>query len=70
MRSYRGLLDCVVQVAKEEGLRGLFKGLSPSLLKAALSTGFTFFWYEFFLDAMRNLRDQQRSCLTKDQQEK
>lgn len=70
MRSYGGLLDCVVQVAKEEGVRGFFKGLSPSLLKAALSTGFTFFWYEFFLDNMRKLRDQQRNCLTKDQQEK
>lgn len=70
VRSYRGLLDCMVQVAVEEGVRGLFKGLSPSLLKAALSTGLTFFWYEFFLDAMQNLRDQQRNCLTKDQQEK
>lgn len=70
VRSYRGLLDCMVQVAVEEGVRGFFKGLSPSLLKAALSTGFTFFWYEFFLDAMQNLRDQQRNCLTKDQQEK
>uniref|UniRef100_H3D314 Mitochondrial thiamine pyrophosphate carrier n=1 Tax=Tetraodon nigroviridis TaxID=99883 RepID=H3D314_TETNG len=66
VRSYAGLLDCLVQVAQEEGLRGLFKGLSPSLLKAALSTGFTFFWYEFFLNAMRNLGDQQRSCLTKE----
>lgn len=61
VRSYRGLLDCVVQVAKEEGVRGLFKGLSPSLLKAGLSTGFTFFWYEFFLDAMQTLRNQQRN---------
>lgn len=70
MRRYRGLLDCVVQVSREEGLCGLFKGLSPSLLKAALSTGFTFFWYEVFLDAMRNLGDHPRNCLTKDPQEK
>ncbi|XP_075994895.1 mitochondrial thiamine pyrophosphate carrier [Genypterus blacodes] len=54
VRNYRGLVDCVVQIAKEEGPRGFFKGLSPSLVKAALSTGFTFFWYEFFLNAMRN----------------
>lgn len=71
VRSYRGLLDCVIQIAKEEGLRGLFKGLKPSLIKAALSTGFTFFWYEFFLNAIRNLgEDQRTSCLTKDLQEK
>ncbi|KAM3864252.1 mitochondrial thiamine pyrophosphate carrier [Diretmus argenteus] len=57
VRSYRGLADCVVQIAKEEGLPGFFKGLSPSLLKAALSTGFTFFWYEFFLNALHNLKE-------------
>ncbi|XP_063098557.1 mitochondrial thiamine pyrophosphate carrier isoform X3 [Cavia porcellus] len=48
VRSYRGLLDCTKQVLQEEGIQGFFKGLSPSLLKAALSTGFVFFWYELF----------------------
>lgn len=61
VRRYRGLLHCVLQISQEEGLRGLFKGLWPSLMKAALSTGFTFFCYEFFLNAMHNLRDEQRS---------
>lgn len=71
VRSYRGLVDCMVQIAKEEGVRGFFKGLSPSLVKAALSTGFTFFWYEFFLNAMRNFREQQRTKgLTKDSEER
>ncbi|KAM9346009.1 mitochondrial thiamine pyrophosphate carrier [Symphorus nematophorus] len=71
VRSYRGLLDCAVQIAKEEGFRGFFKGLSPSLVKAALSTGFTFFWYEFFLNAMSNLREgPTASNLTKDLEER
>ncbi|XP_061605071.1 mitochondrial thiamine pyrophosphate carrier [Phyllopteryx taeniolatus] len=61
VRHYRGLADCVAQVAKEEGARGFFKGLSPSLLKAALSTGFTFFWYELFLDVLRDLKDAPTS---------
>nr|XP_040047162.1 mitochondrial thiamine pyrophosphate carrier [Gasterosteus aculeatus aculeatus] len=60
VRTYRGLVDCMVRIAKEEGVRGFFKGLSPSLVKAALSTGFTFFWYEVFLDAMRNLKERRR----------
>ncbi|KAM8825481.1 mitochondrial thiamine pyrophosphate carrier isoform 2-T4 [Synchiropus picturatus] len=60
VRNYKGLLDCAVSIAREEGVRGFFKGLSPSLVKAALSTGFTFFWYEFFLDAIRNLKDNGR----------
>ncbi|TMS15616.1 Mitochondrial thiamine pyrophosphate carrier [Larimichthys crocea] len=71
VRSYRGLLDCMTQIAKEEGVRGFFKGLSPSLVKAALSTGFTFFWYEFFLNAMHNLRLEQRTnSLAEDQKER
>uniref|UniRef100_A0A2K6L4S0 Solute carrier family 25 member 19 n=1 Tax=Rhinopithecus bieti TaxID=61621 RepID=A0A2K6L4S0_RHIBE len=45
---YKGLRDCAKQVLQKEGALGFFKGLSPSLLKAALSTGFMFFWYEFF----------------------
>lgn len=61
VRSYRGLLDCMVQIAKEEGVRGFFKGLSPSLVKAALSTGFTFFWYEFFVSVMNDLKERQRN---------
>ncbi|XP_029293819.1 mitochondrial thiamine pyrophosphate carrier [Cottoperca gobio] len=61
VRRYRGLVDCMAQIAKEEGVRGFFKGLSPSLVKAALSTGFIFFWYEVFLNAMRNLKERRRT---------
>ena len=56
VRSYRGLLDCAQQVLREEGPVGLFKGLSPSLLKAALSTGFVFFWYELFCNLFHHLK--------------
>uniref|UniRef100_A0A665VXS5 Mitochondrial thiamine pyrophosphate carrier n=1 Tax=Echeneis naucrates TaxID=173247 RepID=A0A665VXS5_ECHNA len=67
VRSYSGLGDCMLRIAKEEGVPGFFKGLSPSLVKAALSTGFTFFWYEFFLNAMCNLKETQTiKDLTKD----
>ncbi|XP_045932453.1 mitochondrial thiamine pyrophosphate carrier [Micropterus dolomieu] len=71
VRSYRGLADCVVHIAKEEGVRGFFKGLYPSLVKAALSTGFTFFWYEFFLNVMYDLKDSRRTNgLTKESKER
>ncbi|KAK2833546.1 hypothetical protein Q5P01_017435 [Channa striata] len=71
VRSYKGLVDCVVQIAKDEGARGFFKGLSPSLVKAALSTGFTFFWYEFFLNVMHNVREKKRTKgFTKDLKER
>ncbi|XP_060948107.1 mitochondrial thiamine pyrophosphate carrier-like [Limanda limanda] len=71
VRSYSGVVDCMVQIAKEEGVHGFFKGLSPSLLKAALSTGFTFFWYELFLNVVRDLRRRRRTDdLTKDLEER
>ncbi|XP_069569566.1 mitochondrial thiamine pyrophosphate carrier [Brachyistius frenatus] len=71
VRRYTGLMDCMAQIAKEEGVRGFFKGLSPSLLKAALSTGFTFFWYEFFLNAMSDAKNRRRANgLTKDVEER
>ncbi|MBN3314177.1 TPC protein, partial [Atractosteus spatula] len=59
VRSYQGFVDCMAKIAQEEGLRGFFKGLSPSLIKAAMSTGFTFFWYELFCDSLRLLRGRR-----------
>lgn len=71
VRSYKGLVDCMAKIAKEEGVQGFFKGLSPSLVKAALSTGFTFFWYEFFLNVMHNLREGPTTKRpTKDKEER
>ncbi|KAK7805323.1 hypothetical protein U0070_027162 [Myodes glareolus] len=60
VRSYRGLLDLTKQVLQDEGTQGFFKGLSPSLLKAALSTGFMFFWYELFCNLFHCIRREDR----------
>ncbi|XP_062872851.1 mitochondrial thiamine pyrophosphate carrier [Trichomycterus rosablanca] len=56
VRTYHSFLDCMVSVAREEGPSAFFKGLSPSLLKAAMSTGLTFFWYEFFTNTVSNMK--------------
>uniref|UniRef100_A0A8D0GU95 Solute carrier family 25 member 19 n=1 Tax=Sphenodon punctatus TaxID=8508 RepID=A0A8D0GU95_SPHPU len=56
VRTYKGFTDCAWQIVREEGPAGFFKGLSPSVLKAALSSGFTFFWYEFFCNLFVPLR--------------
>ncbi|MBN3279600.1 TPC protein, partial [Polyodon spathula] len=56
VRSYQGFLDCIVKIGQDEGARGYFKGLSPSLLKAAVSTGFTFFCYDFFCNTLLSLK--------------
>ncbi|KAG7459309.1 hypothetical protein MATL_G00209240 [Megalops atlanticus] len=62
VRTYHGFIDCVVQIAREEGPRGFFKGLSPSLAKAAFSTGFTFFWYELFCGIFSSVKESQRAA--------
>ncbi|KAL2101163.1 hypothetical protein ACEWY4_002924 [Coilia grayii] len=57
VRTYQGFRDCVVCIAREEGIRGFFKGLSPSLVKAAASTGLTFFTYEVFVNLLVRLKE-------------
>lgn len=42
----RGLYNCIWKTTKKEGLPGLFKGLIPSQLKAALTTALHFAVYE------------------------
>ncbi|XP_053309490.1 mitochondrial thiamine pyrophosphate carrier [Spea bombifrons] len=61
VRTYRGLVDCACQVRKEEGYKGFFKGLSPSLLKAAVSTGLTFFCYEMFCSLLLNMKKKRKT---------
>lgn len=41
-----GLLDCVRLTIKDETILGLFKGLSPSLLKAGFVTALHLTFYE------------------------
>ncbi len=41
--SYRGMISCARQIVKYEGYLALYKGLTPSLLKAAPSSAVTFF---------------------------
>ncbi|KAG8564959.1 hypothetical protein GDO81_012647 [Engystomops pustulosus] len=61
VRTYHGLLDCACRMYQEEGFRGLFKGLSPSLLKAAVSTGLTFFCYEMFCRMFQSVKENERN---------
>ncbi|XP_063995888.1 mitochondrial thiamine pyrophosphate carrier-like isoform X2 [Diachasmimorpha longicaudata] len=54
--SCRGLMECLSKTAKNEGLRGLFKGLLPSQLKAAATTALHFTFYEQALVLLHRLR--------------
>uniref|UniRef100_A0A182WI34 Mitochondrial thiamine pyrophosphate carrier n=1 Tax=Anopheles minimus TaxID=112268 RepID=A0A182WI34_9DIPT len=45
----RHMIHCLVQVGRGEGLRGLYKGLLPSLLKAGCTSAFYFTIYDTLL---------------------
>jgi len=46
---YKGMVDALVKIVRTEGRRGLYKGLTPNLLKAAPSSALTFMFYEFLV---------------------
>ncbi|XP_034176577.1 mitochondrial thiamine pyrophosphate carrier [Osmia lignaria lignaria] len=52
----KGLIDCLKVTFKKEGVKGLFKGLVPSQLKAAATTALHFTAYEQSLVAIQALR--------------
>ena len=52
VRYYRGLRHCIIDVVKEEGILGLYKGLSPSLLKAIAAAALIFTSYELTCDIL------------------
>ena len=43
---YRNMFDCVSQIARHEGVGGLFKGLAPALIRQVSYSGLTFVLYE------------------------
>lgn len=45
---FTGLLNCFMTTVKQEGVFGLYKGYLPSLVKAWVSSGLVFFFYEQF----------------------
>jgi solute carrier family 25 (mitochondrial folate transporter), member 32 len=45
-KPYNGMIDCGTRIIKNEGIRGLYKGLAPNLIRIAPSAAITFFTYE------------------------
>ena len=53
MQEYKGLANCMRTIVTDEGFRGLYKGLTPSLLKAVVSAACIFFSYEQCCNVIR-----------------
>ncbi|GMH70693.1 hypothetical protein TrLO_g13248 [Triparma laevis f. longispina] len=50
---YNGLADCLIKVAKNEGLGGLFRGCSANIVKMAPASAITFACYEKILSSLK-----------------
>ena len=46
-RPYKGLVHCGASIARQEGLRGLYAGLGPHLLRVVPNTAIMFIVFEF-----------------------
>uniref|UniRef100_A0A915PWY9 Mitochondrial carrier protein n=1 Tax=Setaria digitata TaxID=48799 RepID=A0A915PWY9_9BILA len=52
------MYSIIVNILRDEKITGLFKGLWPSQLKAACSSGFAFMFYEICLDILHELKSR------------
>ena len=51
-RAYKGIVDCAIKVAREEGIKTFYRGLSPRLISVVPMIGIQFGVYEFMKNAM------------------
>lgn len=47
-----GMIDCLRKTFAEEGYIGLYKGLTPAVIKSGMMSGFYFFFYEEIITAI------------------
>lgn len=53
---YKGTWDAVRTMVRNEGVRGLYKGMIPNYLKVAPAMGVSFLTYEWCKDTMIGYR--------------
>jgi len=53
---YTSLLDAVKSILAEEGFRGLYKGITPNLLKVAPSMASSWLTFEVVRDALMGIQ--------------
>jgi Mitochondrial carrier protein len=53
---YKGIVDCAVRIAREEGIKTFYRGLPPRLVSVVPMIGIQFGVYEFMKKVMLNRR--------------
>lgn len=52
---YKGIFDAIRVIVAQEGIKGLYKGISPNLLKVAPSMASSFLSFELTRDYLQRL---------------
>lgn len=52
---FRGLVHCLAHTLRQEGVRGVYKGLAPASIKAMVTSGLHFAFYDLTVRVMRQL---------------
>lgn len=52
---YKGIFDAIRVIVAQEGVKGLYKGISPNLLKVAPSMASSFLSFELTRDYLQRL---------------
>ena len=60
---YTGLIQCFKLIAKEEGLAGLYGGMTPHLLRVAPSAGIMFVVYEGMLKVLQPQQPEEKNVI-------
>jgi solute carrier family 25 (mitochondrial thiamine pyrophosphate transporter), member 19 len=53
--AYRNMFDALSHIIQSEGWAGLYKGIVPSIVKAAPASAVTFVVYEYISDWLENV---------------
>jgi solute carrier family 25 S-adenosylmethionine transporter 26 len=62
-QAYKGIIDCAVRVAREEGVRALYRGLTPRLISVVPMIGIQFGVYEFMKKTLLDRSDLGMAAL-------
>lgn len=54
---YRGMMDCLVTIIREEGVPALYKGLVPTVMKSMVGTGCSFAFFTLTKNTLERIDD-------------
>jgi solute carrier family 25 thiamine pyrophosphate transporter 19 len=66
---YKGMVDCIIQTARDESIVGFYRGMVPSVMKNAAATGITFAIFTLSKNALEAAHDARcRDVITRQHQ--